>query len=301
MNKMFITIRADDGKELDPFSVGDTLNNSEFKIDKTEALKSGDYLITTRDEVTAGKLLNLQHLDDGTEITTELHRSLNGCKGVIRCDAIKTKTESEIQEHLQGQKVCRVQAKGNGLYIITFELARPPKVLKVGALDVKVNTFYPRPMLCKNCFVYGHVKEHCRNKAACQWCGQYHINNCETVKCRNCNGGHMPTDPKCPVWRQEMAINRLMVDSDVPAAKARAVYRKENKKRYITAPKVAKEARMTTEHKDDEHTKKRKANIPEESMESVELSDSDVEVSPTPPKQPPKKAKTVARNRRVTK
>lgn len=242
--RQYFTVRAKEGGEIDPWAIGATIEAFELKIDKCEQKKNDEYLIATEDNDTAEKLLTLVRIDDGTDVEVTKHPSLNGSKGVIKCPAIRKKQENDIQEHLSAQKVSRVQARGeNGTFILTFDLPQPPKEIKIGALTAKVATFYPRPMICRNCFIYGHTAGACRNNAACEKCGQYHEGRCPPLKCHNCGGGHHPTDQKCKVWRQEMTINRIMIDRSIPAIKARAAYKKDNKKGYIVPPKAAPEAR----------------------------------------------------------
>nr|XP_029713228.1 uncharacterized protein LOC109430690 [Aedes albopictus] len=246
--KHYLTVKAKvQGAEIDPWAIGETIETFELKISKIEQQKNGEYLIATEDEDTAERLLTLVRIDDGTEVEVIRHPSLNGCKGVIKCPAIRNKSEQEILDHLKAQKVVRVQARGeNGIYILSFDLPQPPKEIKVGALTTKVSTFYPRPLICRKCFMYGHTAGACRNNPACEACGQYHEGRCPPPKCRNCGGAHHPTDQKCKVYKQEMSINRMMVDKGIPAVKARAMLRKETKKGYIVPPKAAPEARRVT-------------------------------------------------------
>lgn len=316
--KTYLTVRAKEGV-IDPFAIGETIEINELKVIKTELQKNGNYLITTEDEETAEKLLCLVNIEDGTEVEVKLHQSLNGCKGVVRCPAIQRKSEVEILKHLESQAVTKVQARGNsGIYVLTFNLHQPPKEIKIGALTAKVTTFYPRPMICHQCFIYGHTAEVCRNNPACKRCGQYHnAEQCpKTVKCRNCGGEHLPTDQRCKIWKQEMAINRMMVDKNIPAARARAVYRKENKRSYIVAPKLAPEARKITvpeqcnkpnqqDYKKKPATQKRKSAPAPLAPMNIEVSSdsssssSEDEAPPRPP--PTKKGKGKAAASRTTK
>lgn len=245
MTSIYVIVRSEG--EIDPFAIGSTLSRLGIN-EKAKLLKSGDYLIGVQDTETADKLLAIEELEDGTQVKAELHPSMNGCKGVIRCPALANRTDEDIKGKLNIPTLSRVQGKGNGVYILTFQLPQPPKEIRVGALEVKVSRFYPRPLLCRGCFVYGHAKEHCRNKPHCNKCGQYHGEAaCGATKCRNCGGPHVPTEPWCPAWKQEMAINKIMTDKGIPPIKARALYKREHKKTYITTPRVSAEARRTDE------------------------------------------------------
>lgn len=241
MTSVYVIVRSEG--EIDPFAIGNTLLNLGIN-ERAKLLKSGDYLVEVKDSETANSLIQVQELEDGTKVKAELHPSMNGSKGVIRCPALASRSDDEIKEKLNIPTLTRVQGKGNGVYVLTFQLPQPPKEIRVGALSVKVSRFYPRPLLCRGCFVYGHVQEHCRNKRHCNKCGQYHGDaECGPTKCRNCGGPHVPTQPWCPAWKQEMAINKIMTDKGIPPIKARALYKREHKKSYINTPRVDAEVR----------------------------------------------------------
>lgn len=306
MVRYHIVVRGEG--DIDPFVFGRMIQSNDLVVEKTEMLKSGDYLITTSDVETAEKILTISELDDGVKVRAELHPSLNGIKGVIRCPALRNRTEKEILENLNIPSATRVQSKGNNVYVLTFSSAQIPKEINIGALTVRVNKFYPRPLLCRKCFVYGHAYGHCRNKAHCERCGALHGGKCGEIKCRNCGGKHIPTDQKCPVWRQEMAINRIMIDKGIPPIKARALYRKEHRKTYITTPKIETAAREEREGEAEatagpstkKEAPKRKTPETKQREETVTLeSDSEEDCNRPATTPPAKKAK--GRAKRYTK
>lgn len=273
-NTIYVTIKPSEGANICPFALGRTLDDLNVEIIKTSRLKSGAYLVQVKDEDSAEKILGVSNLDDGSVVKASLHPSLNGCKCVIVCEGLKDLADKDILKNLESQGVTGVKAKGNHVYEIVMSLPKPPQNLQVGALSIKTNKFYPRAKLCRNCYVYGHIDGDCRNKTACRKCGMYHDAKCKGApQCRNCGGAHHPTDKKCPVWKQETAICRLMVDQGQSGKAARANYRKQHKKTYIVPPKVAPEARNAAASPappDAETTPKTKSKPPMEQAPSQE-------------------------------
>ncbi|XP_021694290.1 uncharacterized protein LOC110674311 [Aedes aegypti] len=123
----------------------------------------------------------------------------------------------------------------NGTFILTLAENTPPLTTKLGALRVPTTPFIPRPLLCRQCFVFGHTNKVCRNKPACQNCGKYHEQKqCrKRPTCRNCDGGHLLTSHLCPEWVQEMGINEIIVIKRISGKEAREEYKMANPD-YIT-------------------------------------------------------------------
>lgn len=239
----YVTWKAVEGESLDPFEVGDTLNAIKVEAKDVKSLKGGKYLLTLEKEEDIEKVLQVDTLQAGTKIIAEMHGSLNGCKCVIFCDDIKEKSNEWILGRLKAVGVTKVERQGE-LIVLTLAAKERPKTVQVGALKIPTVPYYGATMLCYKCYVYGHVAKRCRNRQACKRCGGYHSDKCPgKPTCRNCGGPHLPTYKKCPVWIQETAIQRLIVDRNLTGPKAREYYRKTHKKEYITPPKVSAAAR----------------------------------------------------------
>lgn len=241
---MFITWKNLSGGELDTFEVQSKLDELEVEAD-TQDLKSGEFLITVQNETEAKKVLAVKELMDGTKIMALPHSRTSGSKCIIKCPNIKGKSEQDILKRIEKEGVTEVKAKGaNGTFVLTLKADTPPPSIKIGALKVPTTPFIPRPLLCRQCFVFGHPSKVCRNKPACRKCGGYHPEGpCKKgAVCRNCGGSHLPTDHNCPVWKQELAINISMIENRISGKEAREKYYVENPE-HIVPPKVSKTAR----------------------------------------------------------
>lgn len=239
----YVVWKAVEGEGLDPFEVGDTLTAIEVEATEVKSLKGGEYLLALEKNEDVDKALQVDTLQAGTKIIAEMHGTLNGCKCVIVCDEIKNKSDEWILGRLKAAGVTKVKRQGE-IIVLTLSAKERPKTIQVGALKVPTIPFYGKTMLCYKCYVYGHVAKRCRNKQACKRCGGYHRDKCPgKPTCRNCGGPHLPTFKKCPVWIQETAIQRLIVDKNLSGPKAREHYRRTHKKEYIVPPKVSTAAR----------------------------------------------------------
>ena len=87
-------------------------------------------------------------------------------------------SEGEIGNKLKEQgvvKVHRVTVKRDvekvptNTLFLTFSISEMPKEIMVGYLNVKVGLFILKPMCCYNCSKFGHMSQHCKVVAKCQW------------------------------------------------------------------------------------------------------------------------------------
>lgn len=194
--------------------------------------RTDSLVITSTTEVGREALLEVQEIG-GIPITAEPCLNANKLRRIIKCPLIRGKTSEEVCKNLAHLGVLDVEKKGEGgTFILTFN-EKPPKMLEIGCITVPTHPFVPRPMLCRKCFTYGHPDNVCKNKSVCTVCGQEHGKKCSgKVKCRNCNGAHLATWGGCPVWKQEMAIRRIMATKDISGKVARSKYQKKGVKYY---------------------------------------------------------------------
>ncbi|XP_021695224.1 uncharacterized protein LOC110675151 [Aedes aegypti] len=254
----YVLWKATSGGPLDPFEVGSTLETLGIESEAKQ-LKGGEFIIQCESQEQTKEILAVTALQDGTKVRATTHPTLNGCKCIVRCPAIKNRNEADILDRLKQEGVVGVQGMGrNGTFLLTLAVNTPPLTIKIGALRVPTAPFVPRPLLCKQCFVYGHTNKVCRNRPACQICGKYHDQKqCrKRPTCRNCEGGHLPTSRLCPVWTQEMAINETIVTKRISGKEAREEYKRTNPD-YITPPKLDTMARKGPSPSVKERTPKR--------------------------------------------
>ncbi|XP_055585463.1 uncharacterized protein LOC129738303 [Uranotaenia lowii] len=150
----------------------------------------------------------------------------------------------DIQEQLANQNVSdvrRITRSQDRLkintptLILTFKQTTYPEYVKVGLLRVATRTYYPNPMLCYQCFEYGHSSKHCKGPKRCYNCSTEHPitktdetdstteqSECDNPQfCRNCKGEHRPGNKKCEVYQKEAKIIKIRIDSNITYAEAR--------------------------------------------------------------------------------
>ena len=109
---------------------------------------------------------SLNKLDNlaGCPVTASPHRTLNTCKGVIRCWPLVDCDKEEILDELQSQGVTDIyniltkddsgSRCNTNTFIITFKAASVPKHIKIGYRYLRV----PVELRCFNCQKFGHCK-----------------------------------------------------------------------------------------------------------------------------------------------
>lgn len=194
------------------------------------------YTLKVRDPAQVAKLLKMTHLIDGTKVEVIAHPNLNVCRCVISCFELIHMDEAEILREMGGdgvirfQRIMRLEAGkkvNTPALILTFCKTTFPGHIKVGLLHVPTRPYFPNPMLCYNCFSYGHTRTRCPGPQRCFNCsGNSHgEEECgEAPHCRNCNDGHRPTNRQCPVYKQEIEVIKIKVRDNLsfPEARKRA-------------------------------------------------------------------------------
>ena len=112
-----------------------------------------------------------------------------------------------------------------------------PFITIAGCLRRRTNIFYPRPLQCLQCWAYGHSRQSCGNRVACQHCGfrGHSKNDCRGLaqgkppRCINCKGQHAADDRKCPRFIENKEIKRICVDSDLAFPAAKVAWQSKNK------------------------------------------------------------------------
>jgi hypothetical protein len=120
----------------------------------------------------------------------------------------------------------------NGLHILHFERRSLPTEIVMAYLRYTVRSYYPRPLRCSKCCVFGHSRKRCgETEEACRKCDKpmHKPEKCadNSAYCRNCKEkGHDSYDDKCPKYAMELAIVRLKVDKNISFGQARAEMQK---------------------------------------------------------------------------
>lgn len=238
----YVTWSSTDGTQLNIFHVQEVLEEMGADMSTTMVKENprvtGGFIITTNNEELGKRLMGTLELK-GQPITASDTTSANAKKCVIKCPSVSGFEVSEILARTRDQGVIDiVKKKGkNGTLVLSLREDIPP-VIRLGALRIPTAIFVPRPMLCRNCFCFGHAERLCRNKPACPRCGKEHGldggKKCsKRQSCRSCQGGHEPIWGGCPAWKQEVAIKRIMRVDDISGAEARARYKASCKGKYF--------------------------------------------------------------------
>ena len=116
--------------------------------------------------------------------------------------------------------------KNANTYILTFNGSLPPKSIKIGYLNVKVEVYMPNPLRCFNCQKYGHGKKFCKSAAVCARCGESHPNDANVQctnppKCANCSGNHPAYSKDCPRWTIEKQVRQVKATNNMSFVEAR--------------------------------------------------------------------------------
>lgn len=228
------------------------------------------YTLKVRDPAQVAKLLKMTHLIDGTKVEVIAHPNLNVCRCVISCFELIHMDEAEILREMGGDGVIRVQRimrleggkkVNTPALILTFCKTTFPGHIKVGLLHVPTRPYFPNPMLCYNCFSYGHTRTRCPGPQRCFNCsGNSHgEEECgEAPHCRNCNDGHRPTNRQCPVYKQEIEVIKIKVRDNLsfPEARKRAELQAQGSYAQVAAQqnefdKKLKELEATMKQKDE--------------------------------------------------
>jgi hypothetical protein len=196
--------------------------------------------------------------------------SMNTSVGSVYGRELLQCTVEELNTELKGQGIVNIERamtmKGgiltpNGLHIITFDTNKLPSEMYIGYMRYTVRTYYPRPLRCSKCCIFGHSRKRCeKNEEACRTCKRaIHIGfPCakDETYCRNCEQeGHGSFDKECPKYLQELAIVRVKVDRNISYGQARALFNREierTKESYISSfleslQKNARESAMRSE------------------------------------------------------
>ncbi|XP_037521857.1 uncharacterized protein LOC119399114 [Rhipicephalus sanguineus] len=107
----------------------------------------------------------------------------------------------------------------------------PPEYVSLFRVQFRVRPARPRPLQCRQCGRFGHVKETCDWPQSCINCGQAHRGDegCQRRRCVNCGGPHSADTPACPRWQQERRVATIMASSTAPLSRkgVRAAVREE--------------------------------------------------------------------------
>uniref|UniRef100_A0A182PT98 Endo/exonuclease/phosphatase domain-containing protein n=1 Tax=Anopheles epiroticus TaxID=199890 RepID=A0A182PT98_9DIPT len=201
--------------------------------------KGAKLLLKTRGRKQFDKLLTLEKLINAIEVSVVSHSYLNSVQCVIVCNYLEGVSDEELLEQLKEQNVVSVRRfnrRINGAlsptnsFLLKVDAVKVPCEVRVGCLNIKTRPYYPRPMVCFNCFTFGHTKVRCEVKPLCGNCGGLEHGDCDKeAKCKNCGGSHSSSSRQCPVYQKEQDIIKIKIDCGFTYQEAKICY--ENQQR----------------------------------------------------------------------
>lgn len=231
MTTLLLTGKKGRNLPEDPWLIGESVEEWAGPIERCDSEARGSkYILRTRNHAQVEKLLQFKELKDGTEVEVVLHPKLNICRCVISTHDLMSKKDEEIAAKLANQGVIDVRRITNSkkentpAIILTFNRATYPDFVKVGLLRVPTRPYYPNPLLCFNCFVYGHPGRVCPNPKRCFNCSKEHaeMENCQAEAfCQNCLKNHRPSSRQCETYKLENAVIRTKIDFNLTYPEAR--------------------------------------------------------------------------------
>lgn len=166
--------------------------------------------------------------------------SMNKCQGVIFDRGLLTVTIDDLMTELKDAKVSRIERiesikdgkkSPNGMHVITFDTRNLPDTVFAFFIRHNVRTYYPNPLRCAKCCMYGHTRNWCKETIEyCRDCAKprHEGEACTEKWCRNCpNGGNPPHGSlarECPVRKMEVDIAHLKVDNRLSYGMAKKMY-----------------------------------------------------------------------------
>ncbi|XP_062699169.1 uncharacterized protein LOC134284394, partial [Aedes albopictus] len=171
----------------------------------------------------------------------EYHPGLNSTKCVITCkDLTKIKEDAEIVDCLRDQQVIDVRRitrrtsegrEPTATVILTVSGTTRPEHVDIGYQRVKTRPYYPAPMMCYQCFEFGHTKARCKHEnATCGNCGDTHTlaegERCtKPAYCTRCKSNDHPVGSRrCPSYQEEDHIQHIRIDKGISYREARSIF-----------------------------------------------------------------------------
>jgi hypothetical protein len=220
------------------FAIQKLLKCAVGDVPSAKKLANGSVLVEVASRQQERNTLKMNTWID-TPISVSPHRSLNSCRGVIRCREFRDCDDTEVLDALRDQGVTFVKhiiSKRNGItsptntFIITINKPTLPKFIKAAYMKIAVEPYIPNPLRCFNCQKFGHGKSNCKHQAVCAKCGQegHDDVSCKhPPHCVNCSGAHASYSRDCPTWTKQRAITTIKFEKNISFYEAKQIVDKQ--------------------------------------------------------------------------
>jgi len=227
--------------KLSPFVIDKALKCSIGTVKTVRCLQQGDILIEVSSATQSSAVTKLNNLA-GCPVTASPHRTLNTCKGIIRCKPLVDCEKQEVLAEMKSQGVVNIEnisvkdssgGRSSNTFVVTFRLPTLPKHVIVGYMRVPVDLYILNPLRCFKCQKFGHGSKACKGTETCARCGQTgHNGDCSNeVKCPNCSGAHTAFSKECPKWILERKIQGIKAERGISYFEARKIVTAESEGR----------------------------------------------------------------------
>ncbi|XP_055622502.1 uncharacterized protein LOC129766074 [Toxorhynchites rutilus septentrionalis] len=218
-------------EKVSPFFIKKAVDSISLNV-TISRMRDGKLLLKSIDRQQAQKLLKQIMLRGKYGIKVEEHPTLNLTKGVINCRDFMFLKDEEILEELKTEHVISIRRFSDRIkdgktirsstFVLTFNLGNLPSSINVGFYNCKVKQYVPSPLRCFKCLHYGHDKERCRGNQICARCANlYHEGECSTpVVCVNCRQNHHALSKECPIFQDELEIQKIRVTEKISIREA---------------------------------------------------------------------------------
>ena len=179
------------------------------------------------------------------------HPYFNSSKGLIRLKQCELTDMEDFRNHLSDQYDVEAVERANFIktrneetaYIITFsEEILPYSIYIPGEVaDTVVAPFGSRPMICRNCYEYGHTAKHCKkSESRCRRCAAvgHREDDCsaDAAKCHHCDDNHVTGFHSCPKQKEQQQVLDIVRKEKVTHQRARQKLNEKPITRTITGP-----------------------------------------------------------------
>ena len=197
-------------RDVNPYKLKTIIENEcKEKVEKLTTDSQNGFSFQIKITESTEKLTQITEIDD-VNCKISRHKYLNKIQGLVyiydyefndqfRNDLIY---EYPFIHHAIHAKFVKPRNQKATALPITFNLDTLPYSLYIPGerADSVVYPFHDRPMICHNCYKYGHTKTRCSQAQVCRKCGRtdHSIDKCENnPKCPNCDGDHIAGSREC--------------------------------------------------------------------------------------------------------
>jgi hypothetical protein len=218
-----VYLEATDQRKLNDFAVARALRQAKIDFAKVVSKGRSQVLVHYNTKNEAELLLNNKAFLQTVNCTAKVSQSAPEIiKGILRGIDVDI-TDEEMKEELGKSKHYTVvtlkrltrtdqnkEIIPTTTVLIEFKGNTLPRSVCMYSVSRTVQIYVPKPTICFNCHIYGHIANQCKSTApTCGFCAERHNtrdcdkkNETATPTCVNCKGPHIARSTECPVMRQ---------------------------------------------------------------------------------------------------